>query len=40
MSIQSAKALYTKLLVDKKFRRQLERAATYQQRDRILQIAG
>ena len=40
MSIQSAKALYTRLLADKQFRRELERAFNYQQRHDILQAAG
>ena len=40
MSIQSAKALYSRLLADEEFRRQLERATSYEQRCRILQAAG
>ena len=40
MSIQSAKALYTRLLADEDFRQQLEQAASDQQRYDILQAAG
>lgn len=40
MSIQSAKALYSRLLADEKFRKQLEQAANYQRRYQILQAAG
>ncbi len=40
MSIQSARALYTKLLVDEEFRQQLEQVTSYQQRYDILQAAG
>lgn len=40
MSIKSAKALYTRLLADKKFRKQLEQAVSYQQRYDILRAAG
>ncbi|MGL5942263.1 MAG: Nif11-like leader peptide family RiPP precursor [Waterburya sp.] len=40
MSIHNAKALYTRLLVDEEFRKQLERAASYQERYDILQTAG
>ncbi|MEH1770599.1 Nif11-like leader peptide family natural product precursor [Nostoc sp.] len=40
MSIESAKALYTKLLVDEEFRAELEEAATKHQRCEILQAAG
>jgi predicted ribosomally synthesized peptide with nif11-like leader len=40
MSIQNAKALYTRLLADEKFRKQLEQAVNYQERYDILQAAG
>ena len=40
MSIQNARALYTKLLVDEEFRKQLEQAASYQKRYGILETAG
>ena len=40
MSIQSAKALYSRLLSDEAFRRQLEQAVSHQQRYEILQAAG
>ena len=40
MSIQSARALYTRLLADADFRKQLEQATSYQQRYKILQDAG
>jgi predicted ribosomally synthesized peptide with nif11-like leader len=40
MSIQNAKALYSRLLADEEFKQQLEQAASYQQRHQILQAAG
>ncbi|WP_202947543.1 Nif11-like leader peptide family natural product precursor [Nostoc punctiforme] len=40
MSIQSAKALYTKLLVDEEFRTKLEQTANQQERRQILQAGG
>ncbi|MCW5315513.1 Nif11-like leader peptide family natural product precursor [Nostoc sp. KVJ3] len=40
MSIQSAKALYTRLLVDEEFRTQLEQAASQEERGQILQNTG
>ncbi|MDZ8105939.1 MAG: Nif11-like leader peptide family natural product precursor [Nostoc sp. DedQUE12a] len=40
MSIQSAKALYTKLLVDEEFRTKLEQAPSQQKRREILQASG
>lgn len=40
MSIQNAKALYTRLLADTEFRKQLEQAASYRERYDILQAAG
>ena len=40
MSIQSARALYTRLLADEDFRKELEQATSYQQRYDILQAAG
>ncbi len=40
MSIQNAKALYTRLLADEEFRKQLEQAVNYQERYDILQAAG
>lgn len=40
MSIQNAKALYTRLLSDKEFRSKLERTTSYLQRVQILQSAG
>lgn len=40
MSIQNAKALYSRLLADEEFRKQLEQAASYQERYHILKAAG
>jgi predicted ribosomally synthesized peptide with nif11-like leader len=40
MSIQNAKALYSRLLADEEFKQQLEQAASHQQRHQILQAAG
>jgi predicted ribosomally synthesized peptide with nif11-like leader len=40
MSIQSAKALYTRLLVDEEFRTQLEQVASQEERGQILQTSG
>ena len=40
MSIQDAKALYTKLLADSSFRKKLERTSNSQQRYQILKEAG
>ena len=40
MSIQNAKALYSRLLIDEKFRKQLEGAACDRDRAQILQDAG
>lgn len=40
MTIQSAKAIYSRLIADKQFERQLERAVSYEERYHILQTAG
>ena len=40
MTIQSAKAIYSRLIADEQFERQLERAVSYEERYQILQTAG
>ncbi|GAA6623370.1 Nif11-like leader peptide family natural product precursor [Scytonema sp. NUACC26] len=40
MSIESAKAFYSRMTTDVKFRTQLEQAATSEQRQQIIQAAG
>lgn len=40
MSIKNAKVLYSRLLADENFRKQLEQAFSYEERYRILQSAG
>ena len=40
MSIQSARALYSRLIADDQFKRKLEQAANYEECYQILQIAG
>lgn len=40
MSIESAKAFYSRMTTDKPFRTQLEQAATPEERQQIMQAAG